>query len=185
MQLARPTSDMRRFIDPSFSPPLLTVGSIYDTCCEIIQLIKFSVRKDKRTKTFQAACCAVIKEGVCHRCSSGGEQHLCNSPLAGVTSSADLPSAAPQLMTPRLEKLERAEMVKDKMEEEEVETLALVKESLLAELEVEAQMGGIPILSNEGGMPPSTRQNSSQEATAQFGLSPISDVMQYMHMYDD
>ena len=57
--------------------------------------------------------------------------------------------------------------------------------SVLAELEVEAQMGGIPILSNEGGMPPSTRQNSSQEATAQFGLSPISDVMQYMHMYDD
>ena len=92
---------------------------------------------DKRTKAFQAACCAVIKEGVCHRCSSGGEQHLCNSPLAGVTSSADLPPAAPQLMTPRLEKLERAEMVKDKMEEEEVETLALVKESLLAELEVE------------------------------------------------
>ena len=42
-------------------------------------------------------------------------------------------------MTPRLEKLERGEMVKvvDTMDEEEVETLTLVKESLLAELNVE------------------------------------------------
>ena len=55
----------------------------------------------------------------------------------------------------------------------------------LPQLEVDTQLGGLPILSNEGGMPPTTRQSSSQKATAQFGLSPISDVMQYMHMYDD
>ena len=69
----------------------------------------------------------------------------CVNLVAGVTS-ADLLSAEPQLMTTQLEKAEMVEVVVvdevvvDEMvvdADEEVETLSLVKESLLAELDVE------------------------------------------------
>ena len=64
----------------------------------------------------------------------------CVNLVAGVTS-ADLLSAEPQLMTTQLEKAEMVEVVVvDEVvvdEDKEVETLTLVKESLLAELDVE------------------------------------------------